>query len=78
MSVPPERKIIRKIDIIKKDSQASFTRTENMHFLVIEILTLSLIRNPVTCGLMIPGIVPIVFDIPMRIAAYYKYSMVEV
>jgi len=49
-----------------------------MHFLVIEILTLSLIRNPVTCGLMIPGIVPIVFDIPMRIAAYYEYSMVEV
>ena len=48
-----------------------------MRVLVIEILTLSLIRNPVTCGLMIPGIVPIVFDIPMRIAAYYKYYMVE-
>ena len=49
-----------------------------MHFLVIEFLTLSLIRNPVTCGLMIPGIVPIVFDIPMRIAAYYECLVAKV
>ena len=36
------------------------------------IFTLSWTMYPVTIGLMIPGMVPIVLEIPIRMAAYLK------
>ena len=51
----------------------SYNKSISMNYSIKQpghILTLSLTMNPVTCGLIIPGIVPIVLEIPIKIAAY--------